>query len=819
MSLRLCRFDRLESTAAQPVEVPDFRALVSGWAPDAPFGWAQPAADKKSVPLFLPGTLKPGTTTRKKANIEAVTVGVFDLDDISHDDVCEIAMKLKAEGVNHMLRSTFSDKGDQTKPRRFRAILELTKPCPAEDWPDLWERLNAKYLKGLADPQTKDCSRFFYAPSRPASRNEEVYGFLEGEALDPGRLLAEPRPITALPRLEPEDGPVKMSQELLERMARKLLRRADPTMGKVLKLILEGREFAEKGFRDTTLWRVCLTIVENCPHVDPRSVVPFFRASLQAMAVESPRDALTEADVLEKLDRAKKQTLDKIAQQQAEATENMRQDIRRAFERVGIRDRFDPYTPDEIKWMSEELLRCREQDFHRYLVVVIESSAWFWIYDRYVGPFPLKNAGVVAHQLLVPAASAGFAREVETTKGPKPISTDDLLRRYATIGNEITYSAVEERARFDVESSTLILPACARRRDLRPQRHEDVEKWLRALAGEKRYWDLCEWLAAFPEWDHPLQAGLFIGDGGTGKSLLLDGLSNMFQNRNPCHLAEVLGSEKWNTELRMNLVCAAEEQAPMNSRGEARTAEIRDFISKRIHTIRTKYQPSANLIGAARVIMTANNDGMFANTHGLSPADIDAIQERFFMLQVQVEAKHYLKSLTSETRRAFAERKIAEHVLWLHANKEDYVDLSRRFLGPEPSQDFTDRMLVQSGSRANALHWIVSLLERPQQIGQSLMGFRFDEALNVLYANTGEMLKAWTLVSNALHVPSAHKLGHDLAALSKGARKGFRGANGRTYWAYPVDVEKICQWSERFGISSPEDIRTSLKAMAAQDAA
>lgn len=808
--LNFCRFETIKDTVPNPSSVADFRALVEGFAPAAPFGIHVPAPYKEAVPLFSVVSFKEGTRSRKASQLEYVNAAVFDLDDVPADAIERIHLNLVNARINHCLRSSYSDKGMDAEKRRFRAVLELDHPIPTADWGDLWDRLDAKYMERLSDGQCKDPNRIYYMPSFPGHTDvrPQSFVYLDGEPVPSGRILAEPRQAPPAPELPDQ---AKASLPMLQDLVKRLRRRKDPADGYALHMVLSGHPFAEKGSRDLTLFRVCCRIAEAFPDIDPTTVVPFFRASLREMHAKDPTDPLTEEQVLEKLGRAKVSASQTMAAQQAAAEDSTRGAIRRAFEAVGIKDRFHPYTVEEIVWMAD-LLGCREEDFHRYLCVVVEGSCWVWVFDRYVGPYPIRTVAHIARMLLMPATTAGFTPDVETPQGAKPISSEHLLSRFATIASGLSYSAINERSSYDASSQRLILAACARRRDLKPQWHTDVDAWFRALAGTK-YDELLEWLAAFGQWDRPLKVGLFIGRGGTGKSLLVSGLSNIFQASAACNLGEVMGNNGFNADLKYTLVCAAEESAPKDIRGESRTAELRDFISLRNHTIRVKYQPNATLVGSARVVMTANNDGMFAGTNDLTLDDIEAIQERFFLLQCSEGAKTHLDGVPTETKAHWAQTAIAEHVLYLHQNMEDYVDLSRRFLGPAASHDFTDRMLIQSGSRSTLLHWLSNFLEMPKQAAQYQRFFTYDEPAGVLYANTNAILSSWSAFApgNA-PCPTARRLGTDLQALANTGRKAFCH-NGRSYWAYPVDVSKLIQWAERYGVGVEEEIVRSLKAL------
>jgi len=804
--LHYCTFESVKDTVPKPLSVGSFRDLVEGFSPASPFGMHTPAPYKEAVPLFSVVTFKEGTRQRKASALTYVNAAVFDLDDAPAGSLERIHDRLVADKINHAIRSSYSDKGPLAASRRFRVVIELDRPLPVADWADLWDRLDAKYMERLSDGQCKDANRIYYVPSFPGHGGvqPQSFVFLDGEPLSSGRALAEPRQIPALPKTDT----TRCTGEMLKDLAVRLRRRKDPSDGHALELVVQGNPFAESGTRDLTLFRVCCRIAEAFPDVIPATVVPFFQASLSLMARRDPTDPLTEENVLDKLVRAKASAAQTMASQQAAAEESIRGAIRRAFMTVGIMDRYHPYTPEEVQWMAEEMLCCAPEDLHRHLCVVVESSCWLWVYDRYIGPYPLRTMPHVARTLLAPSTTVGFTPEIEGAQGPKPITADQMLSRFSTIAAGLSYSALSERSSYSHSAQQLVLAACPRRRDLTAKWHPDIDGWLRAMSGSK-YEELVEWLSAFAEWGRPLKVGLFIGKGGTGKSLLVAGLSSIFQASTAASLGEVMGNQGFNADLKYTLVCAAEESAPKDLRGEARTAELRDFISLRNHTIRIKYQPNATLLGCARVIMTSNNDGMFAGTHDLTLDDIEAIQERFFMLPCLPDAKAFLDTIDTDTKELWATRAIAEHAMFLHTCFADYVDTSRRFLGPPASHDFTDRMLIQSGSRSTILHWLMNFLESPQQAPNRRM-FTYSAEEEVLFVNSGAILNSWGVYAPAgVPCPTARRLGTDLQSLANTTRRSLRDGT-RRYWAYPIDVAKISAWAERYGMGVQEEIMKSL---------
>jgi hypothetical protein len=140
---------------------------------------------------WTPATYLPGTT-RANRNVDQVSLAVGDFDHTTFDFLAELKAHLSELGVAAIIHSSYSNAPPDDV--RFRVIVPLTTPIPADQAAGRWRQINDYLFLGKNDPQTKDWSRFFY----PASAPPGVAVFaevLEGEAFDPVTL--PPVPITA----------------------------------------------------------------------------------------------------------------------------------------------------------------------------------------------------------------------------------------------------------------------------------------------------------------------------------------------------------------------------------------------------------------------------------------------------------------------------------------------------------------------------------------------------------------------------------------------------------------------------------------------
>jgi hypothetical protein len=105
--------------------------------------------------------------------------------------------------------------------------------------------------------------------------------------------------------------------------------------------------------------------------------------------------------------------------------------------------------------------------------------------------------------------------------------------------------------------------------------------------------------------------------------------------------------------------------------------------------------PEAFLKGAIRLIIAANNNRVLDGIEEMSEADRDALAKRLIYVQVGSGPRAFLEALSRDERTAWADYQIAEHALWLRANRQ--VKPGARFLVEGRTSEMHDRLSVQSG--------------------------------------------------------------------------------------------------------------------------
>ena len=120
---------------------------------------------------------------RSNKNVRAITLAVFDLDDISHEEMLGIAQRI--EGFEYLCVSSHSHRPPNAY--RMRLIMPLTRPATPAEWPVVL-RTAISGLQLPADPSCKDLARLYFLPTAPVG-TQPIAERGHGIALDVDWLL------------------------------------------------------------------------------------------------------------------------------------------------------------------------------------------------------------------------------------------------------------------------------------------------------------------------------------------------------------------------------------------------------------------------------------------------------------------------------------------------------------------------------------------------------------------------------------------------------------------------------------------------------
>jgi hypothetical protein len=99
--------------------------------------------------------------------------------------------------------------------QRFRVILAFSRPVTADEYYELWKRID-HHAGGKLDKQPKDPSRFWFTPGPDAVQNYTTC-LLEGAPLDPDKWLSKELPVITPPPAPPRPVPTNDAGKLERR--------------------------------------------------------------------------------------------------------------------------------------------------------------------------------------------------------------------------------------------------------------------------------------------------------------------------------------------------------------------------------------------------------------------------------------------------------------------------------------------------------------------------------------------------------------------------------------------------------------------------
>lgn len=145
---------------------------------------------EKDGPLWSPAIYR-DDATRSNAGVIAISTFVADIDHDGKERYDQIVGRLSE--YDYAIYSTHSH---TIMDMRFRVVVRLTQPVQANDWPEVWARVNYWLFDGALDQATKDISRAYYLPSRLPGAPKVAWGH-KGRPLDPYTLGPAPQGLGA----------------------------------------------------------------------------------------------------------------------------------------------------------------------------------------------------------------------------------------------------------------------------------------------------------------------------------------------------------------------------------------------------------------------------------------------------------------------------------------------------------------------------------------------------------------------------------------------------------------------------------------------
>lgn len=611
-------------------------------------------------PAWGPYSLIEGAIAATNVTVDAVYMLVLDIDGVDTATTLAAAGRLRDMRVEAIVHTTWSH--DPTPDARgdvrwrLRVVVLLARPIAPSRLANARERL-ASFLGLPNDTQTVDVRRLYFLPCRKAAAGEPGVWIFDGSGLDVWR-LSDTNAVDA---------------RTIVQWARKLTHKrgaADGTTATGAAIVLalaDGVPYAEEGQRDATAWRIACAIAQRWPRADPEAMAAMFDVASSQWA-DGP-------DMREKMHRAFGQTA--AARRETEINrvrefwaafpgQSGRTEVYNGHERDTIRAAYD--RGNGIKWILQS------------------PDGWHYLTLRgYTEPHQPDAAALVAARELAPAPV-----RLESDDGPLPISV--LARTYGAAIETPSWSLYEPRLGDDYDEGKHTLTICRTR--LRncggPLRSTDVEAYLDALGSPSI---LTAWLSMSLDLRRILPALYLWGEKGAGKSFFARAVASPWSVHGATDGALIISDSPWTSPLLECPVLRYEESFP-TIRGNA-IEEFKLLVGSYDHKYTAKYAHSSKIIGAVRVILTANNPWMLSAGVNFTVQSFDALVDRVICVHTPDGAGRYLDGLGDERRREMLAEGFYRHVLYLA--QVPATKTHERFWISDPSDDFATSLAVTSG--------------------------------------------------------------------------------------------------------------------------
>jgi hypothetical protein len=795
------------------------------------------------APSWVPVSFKrapSGRYERKKELVDAISYAVIDIDEsaprepITADKLDQIGMAIDLLGLACVIHSSF--RYTHEKPK-CRIVFRPSRPILPGENSAVREWISEK-IGCYIDPSTKDPGRLYFLPAAPEGA-ETLFVSVEGADLDVdaavrGRRiealtarahnLAADREAQIRARLEglrASGAPVDLEA------IRKALSASRGRNGDLLRAIVRGESVAAEGSRDTTLNLACSAAIFAVPPETPveallevfrRSIAQFDRKTLPTGEVEdwfdAARQKFTRAlDRRIAADAARDATNEELfARLRLEASrsglaQSTTAPVAQTHDVPGATDGAEvgeapadvgPYSDADLaEWAREQ--ECRDLiDFQRRWIISRADSFYIFVEGRYLPPLPRNN---LEHSIVRDLIRAPVELFTTTNNGTRKLrEVRSILHDYSTVARSVEASLALQKSFYEPSSQTFF-EATTPLRQITPRYHEKIDRWLRLIDPSER---LLDWVATVSRLDRQTCAIYIHGHKGIGKTLLPTGLARLWTTGGPTEFARVL--EGFNSSLVTCPLVLADESLPQR---KGITAELRRLIGSTKRTLSRKFLPDAQLDGAVRVILAANNDRLLDTGEELSAQDLDAIAERIYYLKVGRAPADYLIELGGPTSVTpwVSQDLIAEHALWLRHNRK--VNEGGRFLVEGNPTEFHQHLATGSGSAGLVCEWLARWLADPQPLTS---GALIQVGSGELWVNTEALAKetAWTRYVPSVQVPTAARIGRALRALSIGTIATEIGGRGVSF--HRVEASLILSWIDRLQIGDARGIQTRIKS-------
>ena len=575
---------------------------------------------------------------------------------------------------------------------------------------------------------------------------------------------------SVLPSFHSAANDDEMLRKIRDRILRISAQVVEPELFKPLKALLTGAPLVngwELGWHNTVL-KVTMWIARKEKNLSPEALHRLFEKSIDTMIAIDPS-----WDGWKEVETAYAGACAKVTAPTAPTGNGS----------------LAPYSPEELAFIAQQQ-KCSVEELSKRWVIQ-KGTTYFILgptggYESAVE----KEAYPLAFELL---ARAPIILTELTQKGPRYRPIVELVVDYGRVCKRIIADLSLGQTVFDAAENTMCEAVCPFR-TAEPQEDPEIAEWLRLFAGSgEKHERLLRWLAAFPQLKWPTAALYIKGEPSTGKGLLAIGLSRLWTQGSWTPLAAVFRS--FNDAIAQCPLIVADESVSV-PRGVDPVAQLQSMIGSVNHELNVKYRNWGSIVGAVRVMLTANNDDLLRSSSS-TPEERRALLKKIFVLSPPAEAARYLTSLggfEALHQKWVKEDRIAKHALYLAS----VIPVQGDRFAFEGEDDKVSQDVLRTKWERWVLEWLANYLKNPAPAESNPEVREFVRAEEgAVLVNSNAIKKGWYsyLGLSTRQDPDIHQIQKAVATLG-----GLRVQKNRT-WFYPISLETIIDFADDLGIT------------------
>jgi hypothetical protein len=574
-----------------------------------------------------------------------------------------------------------------------------------------------------------------------------------------------------------------------------------------IEAVLAGESFAEPGKRDDAMQAVCSTIAWLCSSLSKTAeeLSEILRPSLFVWASEPGAEKTLE----EELEKA----VDKL--ERAIEERNQKQDEEAA--RIAVIRRFF-----RLESTGEEVDRqsLPNRELPSYSIIQYKNSFWaqslgfqdgYRIRPGFYGPF-IQTELMVQLGSLWENGAPQFSLTYWGEEGEEKAKTVlRVTQEYATGAHDVLGHFALQESYFD-PATRIFHEAICPIRPLMPEFDPRIDEWLRIMGGRHAE-QLLDWIAAVTQLDYQCCALYLAGPPDCGKSLLATGLARLWHVGGATPLARIMGD--FNAEMFRCPLIGLDEGLP-DRKFKSASSFLRSLVGSSTHTYNQKNIVTRKVVGAIRLLISANNDNVLKfGDEELSALDLQAVVGRFLHLRVSDDAATWIEERNAGRKmtEAWVEGDgIPRHALWLREHRK--LNPGRRFLVEGETTMMHKALVTQGRWSGVVLEWLVRLVNNPDKIGivyksqheipRALVGNQ------KILVNTQAIVDCWnTYLTDRAEKLSTSAVGRVLNQLSD-EHKPKMGSNGERIYFHQIDPDLVFSWAEENQIGDLEAMHRNL---------